>query len=434
MPIGPFRSANFPRYLRQAHGPSFVRIPLCVLNPTFADVAPTGASSYAGTVIDDPHFIPPALGRQHLGLSTTDAHDRRRRWPRRLSAAHTVLERMRSTLPLDNKPSLGGHPAKSTSAIDGERYRRLRRPALTRPELIASLTANSASAIASFNADLSVISRLEGHHPARAWRQGSAITSALIKKLTALAEASDARVEIVKDARVVLLLEENEAIIGVEYKVGGSRAEAKGNVPSLPAATQPAPPRPASSRTTAPTSSRWRRQTATTCPRAPPRPFPLRPRRPLRPHTKFLAAEAQFVCGVEKEDVVTEAMRSAEGGGRGPVVEEPHEVISRRAAFADDTGVPLLTFASYGKDGDAFGTVATTKPLCVATITLMVHSTMGALTIVASARAMSFLSPTYMPIRAYGPRGRPFRRTRVRAESLRGVVVSLLEAVGPGPA
>ncbi|KAJ6461700.1 hypothetical protein C8R45DRAFT_941091 [Mycena sanguinolenta] len=66
-----------------AHGPSFVRIPLCVLNPTFTDVAPTGASSYAGTVIDNPHFIPPALGRQHLGLSTTDAHDRRRRWPRR---------------------------------------------------------------------------------------------------------------------------------------------------------------------------------------------------------------------------------------------------------------------------------------------------------------------------------------------------------------
>ncbi|KAJ6459256.1 hypothetical protein C8R45DRAFT_913127 [Mycena sanguinolenta] len=102
-----------------------------------------------------------------------------------LSAAHTVLERVRSTLPLDNKPSLGGHPAKSTSSINGARTQAQHmfaivdgaqvytgttasaRPDLARPNLITALTPNSASTITwltdAFNVDLSFASCLGEH-------------------------------------------------------------------------------------------------------------------------------------------------------------------------------------------------------------------------------------------------------------------------------
>ncbi|KAJ7112084.1 hypothetical protein C8R44DRAFT_882492 [Mycena epipterygia] len=82
--------------------------------------------------------------------------------------------------------------------------------------LLTALTTNSASVIAeltgSFGVDLSLVSRLGGHSVARTHRDkssapGGAITSALMKRLTALAAADDACVEIVKSVRVVKLLE-----------------------------------------------------------------------------------------------------------------------------------------------------------------------------------------------------------------------------------
>ncbi|KAJ7107422.1 hypothetical protein C8R44DRAFT_885435 [Mycena epipterygia] len=73
--------------------------------------------------------------------------------------------------------------------------------------LLTALTTNSASAIAEltgpFGVDLSLVSRLGGHFVARTHRNkssapGWAITSALMKRLTARAAADDACVEIVK--------------------------------------------------------------------------------------------------------------------------------------------------------------------------------------------------------------------------------------------
>ncbi|KAJ6459334.1 hypothetical protein C8R45DRAFT_1221448 [Mycena sanguinolenta] len=111
-----------------------------------------------------------------------------------LSAAHTVLERVRSTLLLDNKPSLGGNSVKASSGINDvvtkvqgslgdANIAASPGHDLTRAELIAALTANSASAVAwftnSFDIDLSVVSRAPrtAHHPARAPRQAWASTA-----------------------------------------------------------------------------------------------------------------------------------------------------------------------------------------------------------------------------------------------------------------
>ncbi|KAK6966891.1 hypothetical protein R3P38DRAFT_2815651 [Favolaschia claudopus] len=103
---------------------------------------------------------------------------------------------------------------------------------LARPALIIALTASSASAIVwltikdTLNVDLYVVSRLGGHSAARTHRDksgapGWAITSALMKRLAALAEGDgggngkDKRVEIVKGAKVVKLLEEGGAVVVV---------------------------------------------------------------------------------------------------------------------------------------------------------------------------------------------------------------------------
>lgn len=96
--------------------------------------------------------------------------------------------------------------------------------------MITALTSNSASAIAwltdTFGVDLSVVSRLGGHSIARTHRDksgapGWAITSALMKKLTALAASSDGpSIEIIKSARVVRLLHESGRVVGVEYEAG----------------------------------------------------------------------------------------------------------------------------------------------------------------------------------------------------------------------
>jgi hypothetical protein len=51
-----------------------------------------------------------------------------------------------------------------------------------------------------------------------------------MKKLTALAGEADARVEIVKSARVVRLLEEGGTVVGVEYESSVGVVSARGNV------------------------------------------------------------------------------------------------------------------------------------------------------------------------------------------------------------
>ncbi|KAJ7734212.1 Flavocytochrome c [Mycena olivaceomarginata] len=387
-----------------------------------------------------------------------------------LSAAHTLLERGKSVLLLDKKPSLGGNSVKASSGINGAGTTAQREldipdtpdafykdtaasagPDLARPALITALTANSASAIAwltdSFNVDLSVVSRLGGHTVPRTHRDksgapGWAITSALMKKLTALASEPEARVEIVKSARV--------------YEVGDSVVSARGKVILATGCLTPPPtgllaqhrPELLALATTngdhatgdglrlalaLPAPSR-----AAVCDLTQVQVHPTGFVDPADPgaKTKFLAAEAlrgaggllldargaRFVREVERRDLVTAAMQEVEGAGRGPVrlvlgEKAAGEVkkhcdfyvskgLMKRyadaAAFAEDTGIPLgsilETFAGYGAEGGPFGSgspaAATTaaytptEPLHVAIITPVVHYTMGGLSVDASARVL----------------------------------------------
>jgi aspartate oxidase len=262
-------------------------------------------------------------------------------------------------------------------------------PDLARPALITALTANSASAIAwltdSFNVDLSVVSRLGGHTVPRTHRDksgapGWAITSALMKKLTALASEPEARVEIVKSARVVRLLEEGGSVVGVEYEVGDSVVSARGKVilatgcvpiPSSPSLSSPHPPimlippfRSGYAADSSPTGLLAQHRPellalattngdhatgdglrlalalpapsrAAVCDLTQVQVHPTGFVDPADPgaKTKFLAAEAlrgaggllldargaRFVREVERRDLVTAAMQEVEGAGRGPV-------------------------------------------------------------------------------------------------------------------
>lgn len=67
-------------------------------------------------------------------------------------------------------------------------------------------------------------------HRDKSGAPGWAITSALMKKLTTLASEPESHVEIIKSARVLKLLEEGGAVVGVEYEAGGSIVAAHGNV------------------------------------------------------------------------------------------------------------------------------------------------------------------------------------------------------------
>ncbi|KAJ7486331.1 Flavocytochrome c [Mycena galericulata] len=174
-----------------------------------------------------------------------------------LSAAHTLLERGKRVLLLDKKPGLGGNSVKASSGINGA-YTTAQQalgiedsvesfyadtltsagPDLARPALITALTNNSAAAHAwltnAFGVDLSVVARLGGHSAPRTHRDNSgapgwAITSALMKRLVAIATEDPGRVEIVKNARVVGLLEEGGAVVGVDYEVDGQTVTANGD-------------------------------------------------------------------------------------------------------------------------------------------------------------------------------------------------------------
>ncbi|KAJ7099825.1 Flavocytochrome c [Mycena epipterygia] len=351
-----------------------------------------------------------------------------------LSAAHTLLEHGKTVLLLDKKPSLGGNSVKASSGINGAGsaaqqaldihdsveafYSDTAASAgldLARPTLITALTSNSASAIAwltgPFGVDLSLVSRLGGHSVARTHRDksgapGWAITSALMKRLTALAAADDARVEIVKSARVVKLLEEGGSVVGVEYEAAGSVTVARGNVilatggyaadfapGGLLAQHRPDLLALATTNADHATGDGARLAAALAHPaglcdldqvQVHPTGF-VDPANPTA-KTKFLAAEAlrgvgglllnasgqRFVNEVERRDVVTAAMHAAEQGGKGPVrlvlnAAAAAEVRSHcdfyvskglmkrypdAAAFATETGIPLesvlATFASHG--------------------------------------------------------------------------------------
>lgn len=110
---------------------------------------------------------------------------------------------------------------------------------LARPHLITALTSNSASAIewltGSYGVDLSLVSRLGGHSIPRTHRDkkgapGWAITSGLLKKLTE-EEAKGDKAKVLKNSKVVKILQEEGKVVGVEYEtVSGERLRAEGSV------------------------------------------------------------------------------------------------------------------------------------------------------------------------------------------------------------
>ncbi|KIK57626.1 hypothetical protein GYMLUDRAFT_45787 [Collybiopsis luxurians FD-317 M1] len=168
-----------------------------------------------------------------------------------LSAAHTVLEHgAKVILLVRHSPSLGGNSVKASSGINGagtqsqERLNISDSPQvfyddtaasagakLARPDLINALTSNSAAAIewltSHFGVDLSLVSRLGGHSNPRTHRgtggaPGWAMTSALMKKLAAEEEKPEKRARIMKNSKVVKLLQNGDKVTGVEYETGNS--------------------------------------------------------------------------------------------------------------------------------------------------------------------------------------------------------------------
>ncbi|KAJ6624373.1 Flavocytochrome c [Mycena sp. CBHHK59/15] len=406
-----------------------------------------------------------------------------------LSAAHTLLERGSTVLLLDKKPSYPVHfgidsvgtpsrPALGSTALVPQRSRRTSYsdtaasagPNLARPDLITALTSNSAPAIAwltgKFGVDLSLVSRLGGHSAARTHRDKS----------------DDARIAIVKGARVVKLLEESGRVAGVVYEVGGETVTEHGSVilatggyaadfstGGLLAKHRPELLALSTTNGDHATGDGPRLATASRAPRA------LHPTGFVDPaspaaKTKFLAAEAlrgvggllldahgaRFVNEVDRRDVVTAAMQEAAGPVRlvlnaqaaGEVKSHCDFYTSKglmkryanAAEFAEDAGIPLAqiesTFASHsayaaGSEKDPFG-----KPifhnaiymadgtLHVAIITPVVHYTMGGIIVDAHARVLDDTSAPIAGLFAAGEViGGVHGRNRLAGSSLLEAVV-----------
>ncbi|CAL1708059.1 unnamed protein product [Somion occarium] len=175
-----------------------------------------------------------------------------------LSAAHTLLERGANVLLLDKQPFMGGNSTKATSGINGagtQSQQALGIPdnskiffddtkqsarELARDDLIRVLTGRSGDAVNwlqdKFGLDLSKVSRLGGHTQPRTHRgsaqfPGMVMTYAQMERLEDLAVSNPERVKIKKKARVVKLLKDEQgAVIGVEYTVGGKSEIAYGPV------------------------------------------------------------------------------------------------------------------------------------------------------------------------------------------------------------
>ena len=105
--------------------------------------------------------------------------------------------------------------------------------------LMHVLTYESAPAVEwlvdSFKLDLSLVSRLGGHSQPRTHRgkerfPGMTITYALMEKFEALAQQDPTRAQVIVNARVSRLIEENGAVSGVEYEHEGQTVTEHGPV------------------------------------------------------------------------------------------------------------------------------------------------------------------------------------------------------------
>lgn len=176
-----------------------------------------------------------------------------------LTAAHAALQLGSRVILLDKRPRLGGNSIKASSGINGvptraQRLKQVRDSVeafnkdttvsagpLARPDLIATLTASSASALAwleSFGLDFDVVVRLGGHSFPRSHRPhggppGYLITTTLQKALEDAASQPQARVRIRANAKVVDVLEaEDGSVAGVEVQdaVTGAKKRLLGKV------------------------------------------------------------------------------------------------------------------------------------------------------------------------------------------------------------
>ncbi|ESK91001.1 fumarate reductase [Moniliophthora roreri MCA 2997] len=175
-----------------------------------------------------------------------------------LSAAHTLLERGANVLLLDKQGFMGGNSTKATSGINGagtqtqqeqgipdsakiffEDTKKSARD-LARDDLIRVLTGRSGDAVnwlqSKFGLDLSKVARLGGHSQPRTHRGGAqfpgmVITYAQMERLEDLSVSQPDRVKILKKARVVKLLKDEQGHVhGVEYTHNGSTNSAYGPV------------------------------------------------------------------------------------------------------------------------------------------------------------------------------------------------------------
>jgi flavocytochrome c len=180
-----------------------------------------------------------------------------------MSAAHTVLERGGRVLVLDKKEFLGGNSVKATSGINGALTRvqqalgipdsveiffndtanggkvPLKDGANEAHPLMKVLTYNSGAdvewLIQRFGLDLSLVSQLGGHSFPRTHRgkekfPGMTITYALMEKFEELAKQDPTKAQVITLARVVELIYQNGAVVGVKYTKDGKTFEQYGPV------------------------------------------------------------------------------------------------------------------------------------------------------------------------------------------------------------
>ncbi|KAJ6459268.1 hypothetical protein C8R45DRAFT_1109596 [Mycena sanguinolenta] len=302
--------------------------------PTCSTSPPLAPPCSGGTLIDDPRFVTLARASASplvdYGLRTT--HHRRRRWGglAGLSAAHTMLERGESVLLLDKKSS----SVKSSSGMQAQ----------CALQIEASGKAFCTDTIAS----QSPIS------PSRApW---------------SLACEPDGRA---KGARVVRLLEGNNAVVGVDVVAigidsspAGLLARYRPDLLLLGTTNNDHAPCPSPCTHSLRPGGRMR-----TSPSTGAGPF-VDPADPGA-KTKLFLARAPPRCISCTRWTVMEAMQRFEGVNVG-VSKNLLRRYPEATVFAEDTGIS--TFARYGKDGDAFWTGAT-KPYTQLSVVIIAPAT-----------------------------------------------------------
>merc|ERR1711904_138903 len=163
-----------------------------------------------------------------------------------MSAANQTVECGGKTVLLDKSAFCGGNSTKATSGINGAGTKAQAAKGIPdnteiffadtlkggakKPEIAKVLCANSGAdvdwLVEKFDLDLSLLARLGGHSQPRTHRgkerfPGMTITYALIQMLEKVCEKTD-RGRIITKAEVFNLLRNGKAVVGCEYRKGGT--------------------------------------------------------------------------------------------------------------------------------------------------------------------------------------------------------------------